>query len=199
MAGRTRILLIRHGQSTWNASGRWQGHADPPLSPLGVAQARAAAQVIGAVDAVVCSDLQRALVTAELIADGVGVGPIVADARLRERHAGEWTGLTRAEIDERYPGYLADGRRPDGWEHDPEVHERVTAVFAELHRRYEGGEILAVSHGGVIRALERWCDVDEGLVPNLGGRWFDITGSKFVAGERLVLVDHETIAAQVDL
>ncbi len=56
----SRLLLVRHGQSEWNAAGRWQGQADPPLTDLGRAQARAAARAIGGVDAVFASDLQRA-------------------------------------------------------------------------------------------------------------------------------------------
>src|SRR5262245_20577361 len=59
----TRILLVRHGQSEWNAAGRWQGQQDPPLTELGRRQARAAAETIGAIEAVFASDLQRALET----------------------------------------------------------------------------------------------------------------------------------------
>jgi probable phosphoglycerate mutase len=98
MTAVTRLLMVRHGQSTWNADGRWQGHADAPLSVLGEAQAAAAAEAIGDIDVVVASDLARARRTAEIIADALGVGPALVDARLRERDAGAWTGLTRHEI-----------------------------------------------------------------------------------------------------
>src|SRR5438270_7968282 len=127
----SRVLLVRHGQSEWNALGRWQGQADPPLSDLGRDQARAAARALGAVDAVFASDLQRATETAHIIAGALGIGPVLIDERLRERDAGEWSGLTRDEIHERYPGYLPDDRhrtfapdpdgeprRPPGWESD---------------------------------------------------------------------------------
>src|SRR5918996_2805211 len=114
----TRVLLVRHGQSEWNADGRWQGQADPPLSDHGRLQAREAARAVGAVDAIWASDLQRAAETAAIIADGVGVGPVTVDPDLRERDAGEFSGRTREEIEERFPGYLADGRRPPGWESD---------------------------------------------------------------------------------
>ena len=122
MATTTRVLLLRHGQSEWNAVGRWQGHADPPLTALGRAQALAASRSLGTLDAALASDLIRARETAEVVTGQLGVGPVLIDERLRERDAGEWTGLTRAQIDEQYPGYLADGRRPPGWE-DAEVSE----------------------------------------------------------------------------
>lgn len=102
----TRLLLIRHGQSEWNADGRWQGQADPPLTDLGRAQARHAARSLGVVDAIVASDLQRAAETAAIIAEELGVGPLVLEPGLRERDAGEWSGLTRAEIERDWPGYL---------------------------------------------------------------------------------------------
>src|SRR3954452_11777953 len=79
-----RLLLVRHGQSEWNAVGRWQGQADPPLTELGRAQARAAARAIGELDAVFSSDLRRARETAEVIAECIGVGPVISDAGLRE-------------------------------------------------------------------------------------------------------------------
>lgn len=102
----TRLLLIRHGQSEWNADGRWQGQADPPLTDLGRAQAHHAARSLGVVDAIVASDLQRAAETAAIISEELGVGPLVLDPDLRERDAGEWSGLTRAEIERDWPGYL---------------------------------------------------------------------------------------------
>ena len=103
-----RILLVRHGESEWNSVGRWQGQADSPLSDLGRQQAKVASRALGQLDLVVCSDLQRAQVTAEIIASELGVGPVVIDAGLRERDAGEWSGLTRTEIHEQWPGYLHD-------------------------------------------------------------------------------------------
>ena len=102
----TRVLLIRHGQSEWNADGRWQGQADPPLTDLGRHQALHAARNLGTVDAIVASDLQRASETALIIAEALGVGPVVLEPGLRERDAGEWSGLTRAEIERDWPGYL---------------------------------------------------------------------------------------------
>ena len=89
----TRILLVRHGESAWNAIGRWQGWADPELSDLGRQQALEAAAAVGAVDAIVASDLQRAMQTALIISEAIGVGPVQVEAGLRERDVGDWTGL----------------------------------------------------------------------------------------------------------
>ena len=109
------LLLARHGQSEWNAAGRWQGQADPPLSDLGRAQARAAGRQAGSFDAIFASDLERALHTATIISEALGVSPVVVDPRLKERDAGEFSGLTRDEIEERFPGALAARRWPPGW------------------------------------------------------------------------------------
>jgi probable phosphoglycerate mutase len=111
----TDLLVVRHGQSEWNAIGRWQGHADPPLSELGRRQAYVASAAIGAVDGIVSSDLLRAAETAAIIAQQLGVGPVVVDQRLRERDVGQWTGLTRVEIDKGWPGWLEQARQPEGF------------------------------------------------------------------------------------
>src|SRR5437879_451752 len=121
----TRLLLLRHGQSTWNAEERWQGHADPPLSELGEHQARTAAEAAAhlGVSALYSSDLTRARQTAAALTP-VGITPVVAPA-LRERDVGEWTGLTTTEIDERYPGFRAAHRSPPGFESDEPLIARV--------------------------------------------------------------------------
>ncbi len=190
--GVTRILLVRHGQSEWNALGRWQGQEDPPLSDLGRLQATSASQRIGSVDLVVASDLGRAVETAGIVAEQLGVGPVLIDARWRERHAGEWQGLTKDEIESAWPGYLDDRRRPPGFEATEPFLERVHDALHHLHREYAGAEILVVSHGGVIYVLEE----DHGLgferVPNLGGRHLTHRGEAgVVLGERVELVDDE--------
>ena len=91
----TRILVVRHGQSVWNADGRWQGQADPPLSELGQSQAASASARIGLVDGIYASDLLRAHHTAEIVAAPIG-SDVALDPRLRERAAGDWEGRTRA-------------------------------------------------------------------------------------------------------
>ena len=187
-----RILLVRHGQSEWNASGRWQGQADPPLSELGEEQAVAAARSLGMVDAIYASDLVRAHHTAALVASQLGAD-VAVDPRLRERSAGEWEGRTHAEIEEGWPGYLESGRRPSGYEPDDSVLERVLAVLDDIARTHDG-EVLVVTHGGVVRVLERHLDGDaEGLIPNLGGVWLGHDGERLVLGERIVLLEESQV------
>ncbi|HEY8545932.1 MAG TPA: histidine phosphatase family protein [Acidimicrobiales bacterium] len=180
----TRALLVRHGQSEWNLVGRWQGQADPPLTDLGRRQAFSAARSLGTVDAIWSSDLQRAAETAAIISEELGVGPVVLDPDLREREAGEWQGLTRAEIDERYPGYLeplpgetAEGwmpKRPPGWEPDESLVVRVRRVLLRVRREVGPGEVLVVAHAGLLYMAERSLGADGERLANLDGRWLDI-------------------------
>lgn len=186
----TRILLLRHGQSEWNALGRWQGQADPPLSAVGRVQALAAARSVGVVDAVVASDLARACDTALVIAEAIGVGPVVLDAALRERDAGEWSGSTRREICRAWPGYLEDGRRPPGWEPDDALLARVLPALRRIAALAPGGAVLAVTHGGVVYALEAHLGLPEaGRLANVAGRTVHVDGERITAGERVLLVD----------
>jgi broad specificity phosphatase PhoE len=187
----TRLLLVRHGESEWNAIGRWQGWADPPLSELGELQAAVASKAVGAVDAIVASDLQRAHRTAEIIAHQLGVGPVIVDASLRERDAGPWTGMTRVEIEGEWPGYLASGKRPDGYEEDEALLDRVTPSLRTLEAA--GEAVLVVTHGGVIGAVERWLGAEHQRTPNLGGRIVDVVDGKVRLGEPLLLVDEHDV------
>ena len=189
----TRIVLVRHGQSTWNADGRWQGQADPPLSALGEAQAHAAAEACPAVDAVVASDLARAQQTAAIIAGRRRFGPVRAEPRLRETFTGEWTGLTRDEIEETWPGWLAADRRPPGFEPWEAVAERAMGALVDLHATHPGATVLAVAHAGVIRAVERGLDVLGSVAKNLGGRWIRVNGDGLVPGDVVVLIDHASV------
>lgn len=146
------VLLIRHGQSEWNATGRWQGQADPPLTDEGRNDARRAAEALGAFDAVVASTLQRAIETAEALADGIGVGPVLTDPRWMERTAGPWEGLTRPEIEAGWPGHLAEGGRPAGWEADEVLVTRARgvgrAVGPDVGRTSGGRDPFGPDHGG---------------------------------------------------
>jgi broad specificity phosphatase PhoE len=189
--GHAALLLARHGQSTWNATGRWQGQADPPLSALGFEQARVAGRWLASrrrVDAVVSSDLRRAVQTAETITAELGV-ELEVDARLRERHAGEWTGLTRAEIDARWPRYLSQHRRPPGFEDDDVLLERVLPALVETVGGRPGARVLVVTHGGVVRTVERHLGADSPPLPNLGAREVAALGTEWRPGERLLLLD----------
>jgi broad specificity phosphatase PhoE len=202
---RTRLLLVRHGESTWNADGRWQGQADPPLSSLGEQQAAEAATRVDSIDAVWASDLARARRTAEIVAGGLGAsGPgigrlgveVQVDPRLRERDAGEWQGYTRAEIEELWPGYLATGRRPPGYESDDALLARVLAAIDEIGAAHRGESVLVVVHGGIVRTLERHFGDDlHGLLPNLGGRWMvgDGNAGSWSLGDRVLLLEDVTV------
>ncbi len=154
----TRILLARHGQSEWNAAGRWQGQADPPLTELGRAQAAALAQSLATepLDAIVSSDLVRAFETARIIGDARGL-PVEADARLREIDCGEWSGLTTDEIRERYPeGWTRQEAGGDGWvqgETHAAMGERIVGEVSRIAAAHPGEALLLVLHGGLIRAL----------------------------------------------
>ncbi|MFP5320391.1 MAG: histidine phosphatase family protein [Acidimicrobiia bacterium] len=195
MSDPAQLLLVRHGQSTWNADGRWQGTEDPPLSTLGVRQARHAASRLGAFDAVVASPLERAFVTATILADELGIGPVQVDDDLRERCAGEYQGLTRDQIEHRFPGYLAEGLRPPGWEEDDSVLERAAGALARVALDVgPGGTALVVSHGGVIHTLERATGAQRSRrLPNLGGRWFEVGPGRLEAGDEVLLVDEDEV------
>ena len=200
----TRVLLVRHGQSVWNADGRWQGQADPPLTDLGRAQAHHAARSLGVVDAIVASDLERAAETGAILAGELGVGPLVLDPGLRERDAGDWSGLTKAEIERGWPGYLDDEgdrrRRPDGWEPDEQLLERATAALVRVHALVPDGEAIAVTHGGLVYVLESHFGEPFARLANLGGRWLEVgpDGPERL-GERVILVDPDelTIPSQI--
>lgn len=194
----TRILLVRHGESEWNASGRWQGWADPALSDLGREQAWEASRAVGTVDAIVSSDLQRALMTALIISEAIGVGPVMTDEDLRERDVGEWSGLTKVEIEERWPGSYEAWRtggmpNPPGGEDNEVIMQRVTRGLLRIGTELDGAEVLAVAHGGIIRLLERRHGNEKPPVcPNLGGVTVTVEGERMKLGDRILLLDPST-------
>lgn len=192
-----RLLLVRHGESTWNAQSRWQGHADPPLSPFGEQQAEDAAErlaEIATIGAVWASDLIRARRTAELIADRLGVGPVRDEPRVRERDVGSWSGLTRDEIEEQWPGYLAARRSPPDFESDAALLTRVRAGLSAIVERNGPGDVLVVTHGGVVRTIERSLGATPERLPNLAGRWLVVEAPGDLAlGERVVLLEPEEV------
>ena len=145
----TTILLARHGETEWNRIGRYQGWADPPLNETGHVQARTLAEQLRSMpfDAVYSSDLRRARETAEIVAGPHGV-PVIVDPGLREVNVGAWSGLTRAEVERRFPG----GERPGGETREQHA-ERVLAAAERIARAHPGQRILLVSHGGTMRAL----------------------------------------------
>jgi probable phosphoglycerate mutase len=193
----TQLLVVRHGQSEWNADGRWQGQADPPLTDLGREQARRAARAVGVVDGVYASPLERAATTAAIVAEELGVGPVVTLDGLMERHAGQWQGLTRREIEESFPGYLAEGRRPPGWEDDGAVEARVLGAIDAIATHHPYGTVLVVAHAGVIFALEAALGAPWERLANLGGRWLHRDGDAWRLGDRVHLLIEETVPDQL--
>ncbi len=193
------LLLVRHGQSTWNAEGRWQGWSDPPLSDLGRVQAEDAVDDLRHVDvtAVASSDLVRARETAELIATALQLGPPVVDRDLREYDVGDWEGMTRPEIEKGWPDQLAAWREgrllaTPGGETRSAFLERVVAGLRRIAAADQLGELaVVVTHGGVIRAAEQVTGARRSeVIGNLAGRWF-LAGpdGSFRPGELTNLLD----------
>ncbi|HEV2809999.1 MAG TPA: histidine phosphatase family protein [Acidimicrobiales bacterium] len=192
------ILLVRHGQSEWNAVGRWQGWADPPLSDLGRRQSLVAGRRLQGIDLAVSSDLVRAIDTAALMVEPLGLAPPAVEPRLRERDVGEWTGLTRHEINERWPEALSTMADPPGGETARALQTRVVSAVTDLAADYPGASVLAVSHGGAIRSLERHLGVEPHPLPNLGGTWLEVSpGGTVAVGPRVLLVDPDEVAVTV--
>jgi broad specificity phosphatase PhoE len=159
----TTILLARHGETDWNRDGRFQGHADPPLNETGRAQAVELARALAneRIAAVYSSPLRRAFETAQVVAAAHGLGPVAVEA-LREVDVGSWQGLTRAEIEARFPEQYARWLgHEQGWE-DGETYEqmgeRVVESLLALAAAHDGERILVVTHGGPIRAAFAFAD-----------------------------------------
>lgn len=159
----TRVLLIRHGQTDWNAQTRLQGHTDIPLNAEGRAQAeRLRAALAGeALDAVYSSDLQRARDTAQAVAQATGAA-LTLERGLRERAFGSFEGATFAELEQRWPEQTARWRRrdpgfapPDGGEALQDFYARCVATAERLAAAHPGGSIAMVAHGGVLDSLYR--------------------------------------------
>jgi broad specificity phosphatase PhoE len=150
---------------------------------------------------IVSSDLRRAARTAELLADGLGVGAVSTEPQLREFDVGDWSGLTRPEIEERWPGQLdawwrgALPRTPGG-ELRSAFADRIVAAVRGLA---EGdGDVLAVAHGGVVGALQvaTGVDGDRPRITNLSGRWFGIDEhDRLVPGNLVYLLDADESTA----
>jgi broad specificity phosphatase PhoE len=154
------LLLARHGETEWNATGRWQGSTGPPLNERGREQAEALADRLDgvALDAIYSSPALRAVETAEVVSRRLAL-PVRQDARLGEVDFGEWEGLTSEEIDERYAGAFAEWNasklaRPPAGETDLEMAERVLEAVYEIAARHPEERVLVVTSGGPIRAVQ---------------------------------------------
>jgi glucosyl-3-phosphoglycerate phosphatase len=163
-----RVVMLRHGQTDFNADSRMQGQLDSALTELGRAQAVAAAEVLGKPQPllIVSSDLHRAFDTAVKLGERSGV-QVQVDDRLRETHLGDWQGLTHSQIDAEAPGARLAWREdatwaPHGGESRTDVAARSLPLVAELVSGEadwgdQGGEperpVVLVTHGGLIAAL----------------------------------------------
>ncbi|MHB8573483.1 MAG: histidine phosphatase family protein [Candidatus Dormibacteria bacterium] len=157
-----RLWLVRHGESTWNRDRRVQGQSDPPLSPLGLRQARAAARALAPVPiiAVYSSDLERAARTADEVARPHRLA-VVREPRLREVHVGAWEGLTRDDLLSDHAQLYRTWREQGaanwdlipGGEGTAAFRARVDGVIDELVLRHPDGDIAVVAHGGVVHEI----------------------------------------------
>lgn len=153
----TELVLVRHGETDWNAQGRIQGQLDIPLNATGLAQAAA----VGArlreqhFDAVYASDLQRAMQTARPVVQGVE-REIRREPRLRERHFGALQGLTGEEAQQQqsrvWQAYKSRGPQADlgGGESLLVFSRRVVDFIDQVLQAHAGGRVLLISHGGVL-------------------------------------------------
>jgi broad specificity phosphatase PhoE len=141
----TTLLLVRHGETDWNAAGRLQGHTDRPLNDYGRKQARELADRLADddIDAVYASDLARARETAEILGARLGL-PVVIDPDLREKNWGSWEGLTsdeRAHIE--FEGESTEDHR-----------ERVLRAVQRIVEAHPGERVIVVTHGGSLRRIQ---------------------------------------------
>ncbi len=159
----TRLYLIRHGETEGADKKRYKGHIDVPLSENGIKQMERLAEYISAkatskLSVVYCSDLSRAIKSAEIIAEPHSIKPVVFKD-LRERNFGIWEGMTFDEIKEKYPEEF------NVWANNPlkfspmqgestiEVKERALKVFSEIIEKHKGQCIAIVAHGGINRII----------------------------------------------
>lgn len=159
----TTFYIVRHGETQWNQNGLLQGHLDSPLSDLGIRQAEALSGFFKTCfwDMIVCSDLHRALRTAEIIR-GDSLKPFTTDKRLRERNLGIAQGLTLDEFAKKYPLEFkkfnddgADYRIPDG-ESIRDRLNRSIACLNDIEMQYRGKSIIVVTHGGILDGIFRY-------------------------------------------
>ena len=157
----TRLYLVRHGETEWNLTGRWQGHTDIPLNEIGFQQARILADRLRDdgehFAAIYSSDLARAWQTAETVGAALELAP-VPEVALREIDIGWWGGLTRTEIEARDGHALsrldAEEDLPrGGGETMHDLYARASAAMERIVAAHTGETLIIVSHGGTVRVL----------------------------------------------
>ncbi|GLT76203.1 hypothetical protein SLA2020_478760 [Shorea laevis] len=159
------IIVVRHGETEWNADGRIQGHLDVELNDVGRQQAASVADRLSRepkISAIYSSDLKRASETAEIIAARCGELEVIKDPELRERHLGDLQGLVLREAANVSPkahkafmSHRTDEDIPGGGESLDKLYDRCTSVLQRIGRKHIGGQVVVVTHGGVVRALHK--------------------------------------------
>lgn len=189
---RTRICLVRHGETEWNAARRIQGQIDIALNANGVRQAEAAGRWLRAanISALYSSDLQRAWATALAIGAANGLAPIPVP-EMRERRYGVFEGLTYDEVRDRYPdGYAAfEGRNADydfeNGESLRDMFARVTGKLRQIAESHPGENVAVVLHGGVLDVINRFVRGNplemprDFLIPNAGISWVHVENGRW--------------------
>lgn len=162
----TRFILVRHGETTWNREGRYQGQIDTPLSAFGIEQGRKVAEALKDIPIDICyaSPLSRSYDTAAMCAEYHNL-TVNTDDRLLEINHGEWEGLLAKDVDEKYPELLhkwrttvSDVQMPGG-ENIEEVRARSMEAFREYAERHAGQTVLVAAHDAVNKAV--LCDILE--------------------------------------
>lgn len=157
------IVVVRHGETTWNASGRIQGHLDVELNDVGKQQAAAVADRLSKeakISAIYSSDLKRAFETAQTIAKCSDSLEVIQDPMLRERHLGDLQGLIFREALKLNPvahkaflSHRTDQEIPGGGESLDQLYLRTTSSLERIAKKHKGERVVVVTHGGVIRAM----------------------------------------------
>lgn len=161
-ARKAKLIVVRHGETTWNVEGRIQGQGDSPLSKMGVAQAQAVADALkrDRLDAIIASDLGRVRQTVEPLAHATGIAAAF-DEGLRERNYGVFEGKTVSELNVEMPGEFERYRvrelhsAPPRGESLAQFHARVAAVMDRIAAEFAGRKVAVITHGGVCGELFR--------------------------------------------
>jgi alpha-ribazole phosphatase len=156
----TSIFLVRHGETTWNTQGRFQGHSDTPLSESGQRQAKGLGNYLKGetLQAIYTSDLRRAWDTAKIISAHHKL-EVIPNPQFREMNFGSWEGLDYREIQEKFPEKLAEWQKnimttaPPGGENLEQFVTRVQAAYGDIIHDNLESDILLVAHGGVLQVL----------------------------------------------
>ncbi|KAJ7552267.1 hypothetical protein O6H91_06G048100 [Diphasiastrum complanatum] len=158
------LILVRHGETTWNASGRLQGQAESELNETGKRQAQVVAERLAKdqphIYAVYSSDLKRAYDTAKMIAEKLSCSKVETYEGLRERHLGNLQGFTSSEARSRdpkaYKAFVSSWEEepiPGGGESLAELYARTKATLEEIAQENQGRKVVIVTHGGLLRAV----------------------------------------------